>query len=538
LTMTTSSPAQPPISPFRSGPIPKRRDWRKLPNEKLTRAERNMRFIERHCRIPEGDLVGQLVNLADYQEDFYYAVYDNEVHTRTAILSMARKNAKTATIAFTVIVHVAGPEAKLNSRISSGAQSRKQAAEVYNYAAKCVALSDTLRPIIRPIPSSKKLVGLLMNVEYEALAAEGATAHGGSPIVAILDEVGQVKGPTDPFIDAIVTSQGAYEKPLLIVISTQAPTDADLLSIMIDDAERSADPSIVCHLYTAPEDCELDDEAAWQAANPAMGLFRSKLDIEDKAEKAKRMPSSENAFRVLFLNQRVNMVAAFVSPGVWKAGNGAPGALDGVVYGGLDLSATTDLTAFVLTCRSGDALFVQPYFWMPADSVAEASRRDKAPYDVWVREGLLRTTPGKVIDYGFVARDIGEITAGLSIAKVGFDRWRMDRMQTALQNAGVELPLQEHGQGFKDMSPALDALEADLLQERVRHGGHPVLTMCAANAVAVNDPAGNRKLDKSKATGRIDGLVALAMASGVEAMMHEAPAISPWDDPNFSMVAA
>jgi phage terminase large subunit-like protein len=509
-----------------------------LLTKQLTRAERNMKFVETHCRVPEGDLVGQRVRLADYQEDFFYSVYDNEFHTRTAILSMARKNAKTATIAFIVILHVAGPEAKLNSRISSGARSRKQAAEVYNYAAKCVALSDTLRPIIKPVPSNKKLVGLLMNVEYEALAAEGATAHGGSPIVAILDELGQVKGPQDDFVDAIVTSQGAYLEPLLIAISTQAPTDADMLSLMIDDAERSDDPSIVCHLYTAPDDCELDDEAAWAAANPAMGLFRSKADIADKAEKARRMPSAEGAFRVLYLNQRQNMVNAFVSASVWKAGNGPAAEFDGIVYGGLDLSATTDLTALVLCCRIDGLLHVRPFFWMPHDSVPEASKRDKAPYDVWVREGLLRTTPGKVIDYDFVARDIGEICSGLSIAKIGFDRWRMDRMQTALDRAGVVLPLEPFGQGFMSMSPALDALEADLLQEKVRHGGHPVLAMCAANAVAVQDPAGNRKLDKAKATGRIDGLVALAMAEGVEAMMQEAVPVSPWDDPDFSLVAA
>jgi phage terminase large subunit-like protein len=500
-----------------------------------------MRFIEKHCRIPEGDMVGQMVKLADYQEDFYYAVYDNKVHTRTAILSMARKNAKTATIAFTVIVHTAGPEAKLNSRISSGAQSRKQAAEVYNYAAKCVALSETLRPIIKPVPSAKRLIGLPMNVEYEALAAEGSTAHGGSPIVAILDEVGQVKGPSDPFIDAIVTSQGAYSEPLLIVISTQAPTDADLLSIMIDDAERSSDQSIVCHLYTAPEDCALDDEKAWAAANPAMGLFRSKADIEDKAEKAKRMPSSENAFRVLYLNQRVNMVAAFVSAAVWKAGNrpAAEGVFQRVPnMGGLDLSATTDLTSLILTARENEELNVDAHFWMPADTVAEATRRDKAPYDVWVREGLIRTTPGKVIDYDFVARDIGQICSSRVIAKIGFDRWRMDRMQQALARQGVDLPLEPFGQGYMSMSPALDALEADLLKECVRHSGNPVLAMCAANAVVVPDAAGNRKLDKSKSTGRIDGLQAFAMAEGVEAMMQEAIPVSPWDDPAFSLVKA
>lgn len=477
-----------------------------------------MRFAEKHCRVPEGDLVGQPIRLADFQEDFFYAVYDNEVLTRTAILSMARKNSKTATIALIVIIHLAGPEAVQNSRINSGARSRKQAAEVYNYASKMVALSDTLRPIIKPVPSSKRLVGLLMNVEYEALAAEGATAHGGSPIVAILDELGQVKGPQDDFVDAIVTSQGAYENPLLIVISTQAPTDADMLSIMIDDAERSQDQSIVCHVYRAPEDCALDDEKAWKAANPALGLFRSKADVADKAEKALRMPSSENAFRVLYLNQRVNMVAPFVSPAVWKAGNAEPAELDGMVYGGLDLSATTDLTALVLTCRKQGVLHVHPFFWMPQDSVKDAANRDRAPYDVWVKQGLLRTTPGKVIDYDFVARDIGQICAGLNVANIGFDRWRMDRMKGAMERQGVSLPLEPFGQGYVSMSPALDALEADLLAEKVRHGGHPVLAMCAANAVAVPDPAGNRKLDKSKATGRIDGLVALTMAEGVEAM--------------------
>jgi phage terminase large subunit-like protein len=123
------------------------------------------------------------------------------------------------------------------------------------------------------------------------------------------------------------------------------------------------------------------------------------------------------------------------------------------------------------------------------------------------------------------------------VARIGFDRWRMDRLKKELELVGVELPLEPFGQGFQSMSPALDALEADLLNGIVRHGGHPVLTMCAANAVALPDAAGNRKLDKSKATGRIDGMVALVMAEGVEAMATETVAYSPWDDPNFTMVA-
>lgn len=504
----------------------------------MTLGEKVIAFIEAFCFVPEGKLIGQPMRLEPFQKRFILEVFDNPQGTRRGILSIARKNGKSALIAAIALALLVGPGAKQNGQIVSGAQSRDQAALVFSLAWKMVQLNDKLSKIVRVVPSGKRLIGLPMNTEYRALAAEGKTAHGLSPYAIILDELGQVRGPTDPFVEALETAQGAYDDGLQLVISTQAPTDADMLSLWIDDAIRSEDPHTVCHLYTADEEADLADPKAWAEANPALGSFRSRVELEQAAEKAARMPSFENSFRNLYLNQRVNMVAAFVSPGVWKAGNGAPGDFDGAVYGGLDLSATTDLTALVLTCRRDGLVHVRPFFWMPIESVQEATRRDKAPYDVWVRDGLLRTTPGKVIDYDYVARDIGDICSGLSIAKIGFDRWRMDRMQQALARQGVELPLEPFGQGYMSMSPALDALEADLLKECVRHGGHPVLAMCAANAVAVSDPAGNRKLDKHKATGRIDGLVALAMAEGVEAMMQEAVPVSPWDDPNFSLVSA
>lgn len=498
----------------------------------MTRGERVIEFIHRYLKVPEGAQVGKPIRLADFQRQFILDIYDNPKGTRRAYLAIARKNGKSALISCLLLAHLAGPEKRLNSQIVSGARSRDQASVIFNLAAKMVQLSPELSKLVRIVPSGKRLIGLVANTEYRALAADGTTAHGLSPVLAILDEVGQVKGPQDDFIDAITTAQGAHDEPLLIAISTQAPTDADLFSIWLDDAERSGDASIVSHVYAAPDECELDDRDAWKVANPALGLFRSVRDVEEQAQQAMRMPSAENTFRVLTLNQRRNMVAAFVSPAVWKQGNDPTddaAFLAGPVYGGLDLSATTDLTALVLTARDQDGvLHVRPYFWMPQDSVLEAAKRDRAPYDVWVRDGLLRTTPGKVIDYAFVARDIGALVADLPVAKIGFDRWRMDRMQQALDGAGVVLPLEPFGQGYVSMSPALDALEADLLQSRVRHGGHPVLAMCAANAVAVPDPAGNRKLDKSKATGRIDGMQALAMAEGVEAM-NTTPTV-PIDD--------
>lgn len=482
-----------------------------------------MRFVERYCMVPEGTLRGKPVKLADFQEAFFYSVFDNSKRTRRAYLSIARKNSKTATIAFILLLFLVGPEAVQNSRLNSGAMSRDQAAEVFNYAAKMIRLSPELSAVTRVVDSSKRIHGLLMDVEYKALSAEGKTAHGGSPLLLILDEAGQITGPSSDFVDALETSQGAYDgEAIFIVISTQAPTDADLFSTWLDDAERSQDEGIVSHLYTAPDDCELDDPAAWQAANPALGLFRSRQDVEDQARKAMRLPSEEARFRVLTLNQRVNLVNLFCAPSVWKECRGEPDVFEGPIYGGLDLSGTTDLTAFVLVNRRNGILSVRPYFWMPEANVADAAKRDKAPYDLWVRKGLLKTTPGPVIDYAFVARDIGQIVSGLDVVKVAFDRWRMDRLQARLDEQGVNLPLEPFGQGYASMSGAVDALEAELLKGTLRHGGHQVLAMCSSHAVSISDPAGNRKLDKSKSTGRIDGMVALAMAVAIESSGGEA----------------
>jgi phage terminase large subunit-like protein len=487
----------------------------------MTRGDRIISFIETYCCVPEGMLVGKPIKLDPFQKRFIKKIYNNPKGTRLAILSMARKNGKTALIAALCLAHIAGPEARLNSQLVSGARSRDQAALVFNLMVKMINLNQDLIDRTRIVPSGKKIIGLRKNVEYQALSAEASTKHGLSPWLVIFDELGQVRGPKDAFVEALETAQGAYDDAMQIVISTQAPTDADLLSVWIDDAVRSPNPHTVLELHTTEDTVELLDKKAWKRANPALGTFRSRVEMASMAEKASRMPSFESSFRNLYLNQRVNMVAPFVSPSTWRQGNESPGPLEGVFFGGLDLSATTDLTSFVLTNRKDGLLGVHPFFWLPQDSIQEASKRDGAQYDVWVKQGFLRTTPGKVIDYDFVARDIGEICAGLDIANIAFDRWRMDRLTGAFERQGVQLPLVPFGQGYASMSPALDALEADLLAGKVRHGGHPVLAMCAANAVSLPDPAGNRKLDKSKATGRIDGMVALAMAEGVEAMAKE-----------------
>jgi len=481
----------------------------------MTRAEKIIRFVESYCRVPEGALVGQPLRLADFQKDFIRDTYDNPVGTRRAILSIARKNGKTGLIAGLLLAHLVGPEARQNSQIVSGAMSRDQAALVFNLAAKMVQQSPRLVDLVRIIPSGKRLIGLPLNVEYRALAADGRTAHGLSPVLAILDEIGQVRGPQSDFVDAITTSQGAHEAPLLIAISTQAASDADLLSTWIDDAKASDDPRTVCHVYEAPKDCELLDEAAWKAANPALGTFRSLSDLREQMQQAARMPSMANTARNLLLNQRVSLDSPFISPDVWKANSADPVAFDGPVFAGLDLSARTDLTALVLIGQADDVWCVQPHFWTPKQGLQDRERRDRAPYLAWAQQGFLRVCDGAAIDYEQVASDMAEILADVDIQAVAFDRWRMDVLKRELDRLGLDFPLVEWGQGFKDMSPALDALEAALLNGEVAHGNHPVLTWCAANATTTKDPAGNRKLDKSRQTGRIDGLQAMAMAFGV-----------------------
>jgi phage terminase large subunit-like protein len=230
------------------------------------------------------------------------------------------------------------------------------------------------------------------------------------------------------------------------------------------------------------------------------------------------MPSRENSYRNLILNQRVEARSPFVSRAVWLESGAIPDDLDGKrVYGGLDLSSVADLTALVLVSDDGD---VVPTFWLPDDGLAEKSRADKVPYDRWRDDGQLETTPGRAIEYEFVAHHLRDVFDRYGDVTIAFDRFNMKHLRPWLLRAGFseeecDERFVDFGQGFASMSPAIRALESLLLSRKLRHGNHPVLEMCAKNAVTVQDPAGNRKFVKSKATGRIDGMVALAMAVGV-----------------------
>jgi len=443
---------------------------------------------------------------------------------------MARKNAKTALSAFLLLLHLCGPEAKANSQLFSAAQSRDQASILFALAAKVVRMSPDLNSVVTVRDTAKQLFCQDLGTLYRALSAEASTAYGLSPIFVVHDELGQVKGPRSELYEALETASAAQEEPLSIVISTQAPTDGDLLSILIDDALSGADPRVKCILHTAPLECDPFSDESIRLANPHFDVFMNKDEVRRQAEEARRMPSREAAYRNLILNQRVEARNPFVTRATWESCGELPGEIHGKrVYAGLDLSSVSDLTALVCVSSDGD---VQPTFWLPEEGLAEKSRADRVPYDLWARDGWLETTPGKSIEYEFIAHKLRDLFDTCDVQALAFDRYNMRFLKPYLERAGfAESELErfiEFGQGFVSMSPALRELESMILTGKLKHGKHPVLSMCAANATVVQDAAENRKFVKVKASGRIDGMVALAMAVGV---MPNAPE----DQPNYDV---
>lgn len=502
-----------------------------------TRAERNIAWVEEYCRIPEGKDVGKPVRLRPWQKDDYRRIYDNPAGTRRFIGSRGRKNAKTADASFHLLLHVCGPEARTNGQLYSAAQSREQASILFNLAAKIVRMSPDLSAVVQIRDTAKELLCPDLGTRYKALSADASTAYGLSPFFVVHDELGQVRGPRSELYDALETAVGAQESPLSMIISTQAPNADDLLSILIDDAVAANDPRVVLSLYTAPMDMDPFAEETIRLANPAFGDFLNAKEVLAMAEDARRMPSREAEFRNLILNQRVEVNEPYIARGVWDACGGEVGEPVGPVYAGLDLSASSDLTAFVRVWWSGPDLHVRSTFWVPAEGLREKARADRVPYDLWRKDGFLETTPGSTVEYDQVAPVILATMRDEGIVKVAFDRWNWRFFRPALERAGAtpgELEaFEEFGQGFQSMSPALRTLDGLLLNGTVRHGGHPVLTMCAANAVVKSDPAGNRKLVKAAPKRRIDGMIALTMAAAMAGEPPPPPSVSIYSRPDI-----
>ena len=505
------------------------------------RADRIIAFIEA-LTVPSGEGAGGPFKLRPWQKRFIRDIYEphglnNRRRVRRAILSIARKNGKTALIAALVLVHLVGPEAIPNGEIYSAANDREQAAQVFKVAKQMVDADPELAAIVKPTASTKTLACYGNGSIYRAISAEAGTKHGLNPSLVIFDELAQAK--SRELYDVLDTSMGAREEPLFITISTQSNDPEHILSKLIDDGLSDADDTTVCHLYAADEDCDLLDEKGWKAANPALGDFRSYDELAVLARKAKRMPAEEPKFRNLYLNQRVAPHSTLIARADWMARQGKAPLIPGeAIYLALDLSAKTDLTA-LLAVSVEDGSRVQAWFWKPEDLLEDHERRDRVPYRQWVADDWIKAVPGRAIHPRAVANKIAELFDQYDVKGLAYDRWQIDHLLREFDSVGLQahkdgdgdgLRLVPWGQGFKDMSPAIDALETAILHDELTHPGNPVLTWNLANAVATMDPAGGRKLDKLKARFRIDGAVVLAMALGLKARERQGNEEAGWND--------
>lgn len=495
------------------------------------RADRVIAFIELLI-VPSGEGQGGPFDLDDFQKNWIRDVYREARGRRVcrrAILSIARKNGKTALMAAIVLVHLVGPEAIENGEIYSAANDREQAAQVFKVAAQMVRADTELLSIVNVIDSTKTMVCYANGSFYKAMSAEAGTKHGLNPSVWIYDELAQSKNRD--LYDVLDTSQGARAEPLGVIISTQSNDPQHILSQLIDDGLSGGDPTIVCHLHAVPdEQDDIFDPKCWKKANPALGTFRSYEDLKTVADKASRMPGFENTFRNLYLNQRVTRHSVLAPKNLWRACAQPDVQLvdrEEIVLS-LDLAGTTDLAALGAMSING-ARYV-PWFWKPEDFLEEHGKRDRVDYALLARQGSLLTSPGRSINPQSIALKIGELHQRYRVVALVYDRWRIESLKRELDLAGIAfqegaegsgIPLYPWGQGYGSMAPALDALELLIMEGTLRHPGHILLTQHIANAAVSTDPAGNRKFDKEKSRMRIDGAQTLAMAAGKRAQMIE-----------------
>ena len=495
-----------------------------------TIAKKTIQFIEAVCVIPEGKYVGNPLVLEEFQRKFIMDVFRVDRVTgrrvvRQAILSIARKNGKSAIVAALTLAALCGPLSQHNSELSSIALTRDQASLIFRYAYGYIKMNHRLHDRLKVVESRKQITDTKIGTHYTSLSADARTQLGRSPRIFLWDEAGSFRQDAELY-DAMFTGQGAHDDPLAIILSTESPSDQDIFSEMVDYCiNHPEDETQYLARYTVPDDDDPYLEENWRKANPALGKFLSLDDFRKAAEKAKAMPGSRASFFNLRLNQRIDAEASFLSRDVWtkQPKGGVPtfeDLRDRDVSIGIDLAMRRDLSALVFLAEGDeedDPVIVVPAFFMPKGSLKEMQEQDKVDYRGWVEAGLLIDPPGNALNFEWVAGWMVDIVEkyNLRVTSGGYDRYKFDHLQKAFEDVGAEGMFDEiepFGQGYVSMSPALDILESYVYDEKLWHGVSPLLTWNIANCVVTSDAAGNRKLDKAKSYNKIDGAVALAMA--------------------------
>jgi phage terminase large subunit-like protein len=493
--------------------------WQK---EGLQRWQKVVAFIE--CLpITSGKLQGQKMRLRPWQKRIIRELYRTNKGgkrlVRQAILTFGRKNGKTQLAAALVMAHLGfAPEAEPRGQIFSAALDRIQASLIFDELEAWIYSVPEFTETFNVVRHIKRVECLLTGSVYQALSRDSKKAHGLSPSFIIADEVGQ--WPDSQLWDNLTSGMGARAEPLAIGISTQAPDDAHFFSQLVDygrkqkTGELPKDPSFLLVDYSAPPELDIYDPKTWKMANPALGDFRDLDDLKNMAELARKIPAKEMIFRNLFLNQRCSAEPRFIAPADWLACQGKA-ETTGACYFGLDLASVRDLTALVGYWPDTGA--VRCWTWLPGEpSLREKAEQDRVPYDLWERQGFIQTFDGRATNLKAVAIKLIELCVRFDVRAVAYDRWRIEILKGLLSELGGEVPLQPWGQGYRDMSEAIDGLERLCIDHSLACNSNPVLTWCISNVKVLVDPAGGRKFDKGKSeTNRIDAAQALAMAIGI-----------------------
>ena len=480
-------------------------------------------FIESLCHT-KGTWAGKKFELIDWQEqiirDLFGTLKPNGYRQfNTAYVEIPKKQGKSELAAAVALLLCCG-DGEERAEVYGCAADRQQATIVFDVAADMVRMCPALNKRVKILASQKRIIYTPTNSFYQVLSAEAYSKHGFNIHGVVFDELHTQ--PNRKLFDVMTKGSGdARMQPLYFLITT-AGTDTNSICYETHQKAkdilegRKIDTTFYPVIYGADESDDWTDPRVWRKANPSLDITVGIDKVEAACNSAKQNPSEENSFRQLRLNQWVKQAVRWMPMEKWDA-CAFPvdeDELEGrVCDGGLDLSSTTDITAFVLVfppLDEDDKYVVLPYFWVPEDTLDLRVRRDHVPYDLWERKGYLQTTEGNVVHYGYIEKFIEKLGERFNIREIAFDRWGAVQMVQNLEGMGFTVV--PFGQGFKDMSPPTKELMKLVLEKRIAHGGHPVLRWNMDNIFIRTDPAGNIKADKEKSTEKIDGAVATIMA--------------------------
>ena len=479
-------------------------------------------FIEALCHT-KGTWAGKPFELIDWQEqiirDLFGILKPNGYRQfNTAYVEIPKKQGKSELAAAVAILLTCG-DGEERAEVYGCAADRQQASIVFDVAADMVSMCPALAKRVKIQKSMKRMIYLPTNSFYQVLSAEAYSKHGFNIHGVIFDELHTQ--PDRKLYDVMTKGSGdARMQPMYFNITT-AGTDTNSICYEIHQkakdiiAGRKIDTTFYPVIYGADEDEDWTSPEVWKKANPSLGITVGMDKVEVACESARQNPGEENAFRQLRLNQWVKQSVRWMPMEKWDECSFAvrPEDLEGrVCYGGLDLSSTTDITAFVLVFPpedETDKYHILPYFWIPEETMELRVKRDHVPYDIWHKQGFLETTEGNVVYYGYIEKFIESLGEKYNIREIAFDRWGATQMVQNLEGMGFTVV--PFGQGYKDMSPPTKELMKLTLEKKLAHGGHPVLRWMADNIFIRRDPAGNIKADKEKSTEKIDGIIATIM---------------------------